>query len=89
MLRWLSNYSKSVPPVFIDGTLYVLIAVFGTVQSMFTTEEAYKYVPPYVLFWGKSVLGTMLAAVSALKMFRSTSFAEHLETKATETEKPK
>ena len=84
----LQDLLAKLTPVFIDGLLYVLIAVFGTVQTLFTSEEAYKYVSPYVLFWMKAVIGVALAAVSALKMFRSTSYSDHLKTEA-DKEPPK
>ena len=87
MLRGLSNYFAAIPAVFIDGTLYVLIAVFGVIQTVFTTEEAYKYVNPHVLFWGKASFGAMLAGVTALKMFRSSSYADHQEIKKGNTDR--
>lgn len=81
MLARLANYFATIPPVFIDGVLYLLIALFGAFQTFFSSEEAYKYVNPAVLFWLKCVFGSLLAGVSALKMFRSTSYADHQTTK--------
>lgn len=62
--------------VWIDGTLYVCIAMFLALQTTFSSEEAYSYVNPYALFWLKAVLGTLGAGAGALKMFRSTTFSD-------------
>lgn len=64
-------------PVVIDGTLYVSIAVFLATQTFFTTDEAYRYVNPYVIFWIKAVSGILGAGAGALKMFRDQSYAKH------------
>lgn len=80
-LTWLVN----VPPVFIDGTLYTLVAMFVALQGIFSSEEAYKYVNAYALFWGKSVVSVLAAGLTALKMFRSTSYADHLKVKDLES----
>jgi hypothetical protein len=74
-----------ISSVLIDGTLYVLIAVFGVMQAMFTSDEAYKYVNPHILFWGKAIVGIAASAVGALKMFRSTTYAEHIAHKTPES----
>ena len=78
MLLRLQNYFTNIRPVTVDGALYVLIALFGFMQSTMASEEAYKYASPHVLYWSKFVVGSMLATVSALKMFRSTSYSDHL-----------
>lgn len=75
LINWLC---AGVTPIQLDGTLYMLIAAFGSIQTFFSSDEAYKYVDPYVLFWIKALTGTLLAVVGALKMFRSTSYAEHM-----------
>lgn len=67
---------KRVKPVHIDGTLYVSMAVFLAIQSYFTSEEAYKYVNPYAIFWIKGVCAVVGAAAGALKMFRSRTYAD-------------
>jgi hypothetical protein len=68
----------------VDGSLYVLIALFTVMQATFSSDEAYKYVPPHLKFWLMNTIEWALAAVSALKMFRSTSYGEHLENKKKE-----
>lgn len=79
--RFINWICAGITPIQLDGTLYILIAVFGTVQTMFSSDEAYKYIPPYFLFWIKSFSGVALAGVGALKMFRSTSYSDHLKDK--------
>jgi hypothetical protein len=56
----------------------MLIAVFGSMQTLLTSDDAYKYFNPYWLYYSKFVTAVALAAVSALKMFRSTSYSDHL-----------
>lgn len=75
-INWLC---AGITPIQLDGTLYILIASFGFVQGFFSSDEAYKYVHPAVLFWMKAFTGVALAAVGALKMFRSTSYADHMK----------
>lgn len=82
MIRKLQQYFSGISPTFIDGLLYVMIAVFGAGVVSFTSEEAYKYINPFVLYWLTETSKWGLAAVTALKMFRSTSYAEHQEIKA-------
>lgn len=73
-VTWIIGESK---PVHVDGALYVMIGVFGVVQAMLSQDDVYKYLNPYVVFYFKAGAGIGLAAVSALKMFRSNSFSVH------------
>jgi len=73
-LNWLIGDLK---PVHLDGMLYILIAVFAAMQITLTSDEVYKYANPYFVFYTKAVVGCCGAAVGALKMFRSNSYAEH------------
>lgn len=70
---------KLPKPVVIDGTLYVCIATFVYIQSFFTSDESYKYVSPYFLFWMKFAVGLLGTIAGALKMFRSTSYSDSLK----------
>lgn len=70
---------KVTTPVFIDGLLYVCILSFAFIQSYFTSDESYKYVSPYFLFWMKFVVGLLGTIAGAVKMFRSTSYSDHLK----------
>jgi len=63
---------------FIDGWLYVTIAFFGYWASGLGDDEAAKYLGAETLFWTRRICGSIGAALLALKMFRSTAFAEHL-----------
>ena len=85
MIQRLSNYFTSIPPVFIDGLLYALIALLVFSQAYMGGDEAAKYISPAVKFWLNYVIGALAAFVGAIKMFRSTGYAEHQEKKKTET----
>lgn len=85
MIRRLSNYFGQVPPVFLDGLLYMLIAVFGAVQGYLSLDDSAKWVDPQILFWLKGVVIVCLTSVTAIKMFRSTAFAEHQRKKNGDT----
>lgn len=64
-------------PVQVDGWLYVGMAVFGAAIAIMSSDESYKYVNPYILFWGKFCGSLGLAACTALKTFRYTTYADH------------
>jgi hypothetical protein len=81
MVRSLSNYFGGIPPVFIDGLLYSLIAWLIFSQSYLGGDEASKYISPALKFWINYVVGGLGALLGAVKMFRSTSFAEHQDNK--------
>lgn len=70
--------NASLSPVFVDGILYVSIAVFAFMQIYLSNDDAYKYVSAVFLFWAKYVIGTLAAAAGALKMFRSTTYSDHV-----------
>ena len=80
-LRNIQNYYSGVKPVMVDGLLYVLIALFGAMEALLNEDDSYKYNNPYFLYWSKFVIICLLSIVSALKMFRSTSYSDHLATK--------
>ena len=81
MIQFISNYFKSVPAVFIDGVLYVAIAFFGAITAALSSDEASKYLSPEVLFWTRTFCSVNGAWILALKMFRSTGYAQHQEDK--------
>ena len=74
-----------IPPVFFDGCLYIGIALFGFLATQFGTDEAYKFIEPEILFWIKTVVGAFSATLLSLKMYRSTAYADHVQSKQTET----
>lgn len=65
--------------VHIDGTLYVCIAAFTFIQAFFTSDESYKYMSPTFLYWIKFSVGLIGAVAAALKMYRSTAYADSLK----------
>jgi hypothetical protein len=71
----------TITPAQLDGALYIMIAVCGAVQTFFSSDEAYKYINAYLLFYIKCSAGIVLAGVGALKMFRSTTYSDHLKDK--------
>ena len=81
MIRWAANYFSSLPPVFVDGSLYVIIAILTALIAVLGSDDAAKYIAAQTLFWMKAVTNCLNAAAIALKMFRSTQFAEHQEEK--------
>lgn len=77
MIKAVQNYLSSIPAVFIDGLLYVCITWFTFNQSYFGSDEAAKYIPAAVMFWLNWVIGSIIMICTAIKMFRSTGFADH------------
>lgn len=59
-----------------DAILYTLIAVCGALTAAFGSDDAAKYVTPEHLFWLKTIFGSAGAGMLALKMYRSTAFAD-------------
>lgn len=84
MIRWASQYLGSIPAVFIDGFLYMLIAMFTFLQGYMSGDEAAKWVNPEVRFWMNCTIGSLAAACGAIKMFRSTSYSAHQDAKKEE-----
>lgn len=77
MIKALQKYLYSLPPVFIDGILYAMIAWFTFNQSYLGGDEAAKWIEPETKFWINWVIGSGATVFAAIKMFRSTTFAEH------------
>ena len=77
MIAYIQRYLSSIPPVFIDGMLYAMIAWFTFNQSYLSGDEAAKYIPAEVKFWLNWVIGSGASLFAAIKMFRSTVFADH------------
>lgn len=59
-----------------DGLIYVLIALFGATGAALGTDDAAKYIEPATLWYAKSICNAIAASLLALKMFRSTTFAD-------------
>lgn len=85
MIHSLATYFSGLPPVFTDGMLYVLVAIFAFQNSVLSSDDAAKYISPGLLFWMKFTIGSLAAGALALKLFRSTAFADHQQQKKAET----
>lgn len=79
----------TIPAVFIDGTLYVSIALLMYLTTQFGSDEAAKYVEARTLWYITTSLGAIGTAAGALKMFRSTSYSDHLNQKKANGDTPK
>lgn len=85
MYHRIQAYFAGIKPVWIDGTLYVLLALFGAVELTLNNDDIYKYVTDVrLVYWGKNIFAWLLAVTTAIKMFRSTSYADHVNDKAVE-----
>ena len=71
--------------MFIDGALYWLMAIFSAMIAVLSTDQAAKNIEASLLFWLQSVTSVLNAGFLAIKMFRSTAFADH---KKEEADKP-
>jgi hypothetical protein len=79
IFKFCLKYSSLLTPVRIDGTLYVLIAIFGASMTLLQSDEVYKYLDPYFIFYCKSLSSLGLAGTTALKMFRSRQYGDHVD----------
>ncbi len=87
MIRALSKYFSTIPPVFIDGLLYVMLAITAVNAGMLTSDAAKELMGKGLLFYAMWINSAADAGLLALKMFRSTAFADHQEAKK-RTDKP-
>ena len=67
--------------MFFDGLVLVLIQMLTVLSTQIGTDEAAKYIGATTLFWSKIIVGELAACFLAIKMFRSTQFAEHQQRK--------
>ncbi len=74
---WAYDKVGQIKPVVIDGFLYVVIAICGTITAILTSDEVYKYMNPYFVFYFKGTNEILAAGATALKMYRSTSYSDH------------
>ncbi len=81
MIKATANYLASIPPVFLDGALYVMVQMLTVLSTQFGTDESAKFIEPATLFWIKIVIGELAAGALALKLFRSTTYSEHQKAK--------
>lgn len=89
--QWIERFAHNIrsllqiPPVVLDGALYMAIAFFGALSAGLGSDEAYKYVEPYTLYWVRFISFVSGQTLLALKMFRNTSYATHVEGKKSDT----
>lgn len=88
MIKGLATYLSTVPSVFIDGLTYVAIAFFGAWGVAFSSDEAAKFLDAFLLFWLKAACASLSGSLLALKMYRSTQFADHQQAKKGDTYPP-
>jgi hypothetical protein len=81
VLRRAANYFATVPPVFLDGAIYVGMSIASLWVGILGSEQARTLIGTVALFWISSIVSTLNTALLALKMFRSTSFADHQKDK--------
>ncbi len=63
-------------PVTLDGILITAASVFAFLQVCFGSDESYKYVNPYVLYWLKIISGAITVGCTSLKAYRSTAYSD-------------
>jgi hypothetical protein len=68
-------------PMHIDLSLYALIVLCGAWATILGTDEAAKYIAPATLFWVRGAIGSLGLAATAVKTFRSQSFADYVRKK--------
>lgn len=58
---------------WVDATLYACIGMFMFQQGFLSSDDSYKYVNPYILFWLKFTIGSAGAAAGSIKMYMTDS----------------
>lgn len=77
MIRSLQTYLRGLSPAFVDGMIYVAIAFFTFNNTFLGNDEAAKFIKPMILFFTKWFMGCGGAVSLAVKLYRSTQFAQH------------
>lgn len=67
--------------VYINACLYVAMGATGFLVVYLGTDDAAKYFDAKNLFIANMIIGCIDAMLLALKLFLSTTFAEHKESK--------
>lgn len=66
----------SVPPVFLDGATFVLIQMLTFLSASFGSDQAAKFIEAKTLWILQISIGGLASGFLALKMFRSTAYAD-------------
>ena len=79
--RFINWIVGDITPTQMEGLLYTAIGVSTANLGVLTADEVWKYLNPSLVFYLK--WGTILfnSLVVSLKMFRSTSYSDHLKEK--------
>lgn len=79
MINYIIKTYGGLKPVVIDGWLFVLIAMGGSLEAILTSKEVYEYMVPWLVFYLKMGLAVFIAGAMALKTFRDKSYSQHRE----------
>ena len=63
--------TKLSHPALVDGVIILLIASLTNLSMGLSSDDAYKYVNPYLLFYMKLSCGTLAAGLTAVNGFRN------------------
>lgn len=77
-LRWVIG---DITPTQLEGLLYTAIGVSTANLGILTGDEVWKYLNAYAVFYLKWATILFNSLVVALKLFRSTSYADQLKAK--------
>jgi hypothetical protein len=75
----------TISPATFDGLLWIIIGGCTAGLAALSSDDAYKYVEAHTLWNLKFWMGIANGGAMALKTFRSTVYAKHLEEKGTKT----
>lgn len=75
--RFLTWLSGSIPPVVFDGLVYTAIAALNAFAAGIGSDEAAKFISPMPLFWMRLLSYVFAQTMLAVKMFRSTGYADY------------
>lgn len=81
MYHRIQAYFADISPIWVDGSLKVLTALFGAVLLTFNNDDIYKYVGAYTVFWIKNLIEWLMTSTVALTLYRSTGYSDHLDAK--------
>lgn len=87
--KWITNLADSIKamtkisPTVFDGLVYLALGWFIYAQSYLGGDDAAKYINPAPLFWLNFAVGSGATIAGALKMFRSTAYADYKNKQST------
>jgi len=72
-------------PAFIKGFISVCIGFLVFQQMFFNSDEAYKYVNPYVLYWLNWIVGSLAIIANSMRDAVSAYYTDKDNAKKAET----